>query len=870
MFSFYGALVQMPPEERPTQSTLENRFVFYKLVNATTGAAVEGTDVDAVLIHTGALIVEVRNAIYAEHPNRLKHLEKTDLKIYDNESIFEMIDENEQREPRSPGSLIGNLGMYEESPIIVAVPSLLAENEYYLYLAERSSLLSGEESAAYLYSQSADRIREDPEATAFIDSLWEKFKQGRMSKVFNALCVPSGTGKTQLAFALPEEQCACVYLNMTVATRSESKRQPVYEAFKGYMVEFIEWLVEDYDGKSAAEFRIYGFLKALIKLLINNPDLELPVDLCRLKILNKAKPGFEEYEISSTTEDDVRSQAEKWMKLTGKELVFFIDEFTVNSHLNQEKLAFLRRRMMEIGACVVVASTDSGALNMLNTAAATDVSRETDGPWVNLCSRLPKYVPPSSLRMKIDRCTDTAVKTVLNLCVQSRPLFAKAVADKIEKYLDGFPDESSQDFIEFVEDLRDGLAEVFRTKKGASDHDGCFGYVIAMLLAGGALISGDVDQMRLFGNFSTKNWAYLVDDRDVLEMKKESAKRARLEHNSNTEGDDRSMRLSIRATEPISLYLWRDEAISGDRDDLYWLSVGKRITFSCTTFFPDPKEDFLLYLMLAGTREQPGLYVKTKEESLVRISMAKLLQMVFPNNAKLPSSINDIGPPFGYHEALVCASFYSACNAGTLRGCTLENLVARFVSELLTPSETHYSELALVDKIPLKGEFFSQFAFPFDTELPLEVYDALNALQLSRPAPKQSVDAVTYKPDGSGGTISYQVLVEAKSTTQAKYVRTRIMDALERQDSNAKVSFIVFDKVSFKDLKFKPEELKLLDSSKQEGQSWAKGEYARVFFVDIEKPNKIFLRAIDGNPCGETAERVIFVISRTHINSKCQ
>jgi len=89
----------------------------------------------------------------------------------------------------------------------VAVPSLFADNtnEYYLYRAERSSLLSGEQSAAYLYSQSADRTREDPEARAFIDSLWEKFREGRMLEVFNALCVPSGTGKTQLAFALPEE-----------------------------------------------------------------------------------------------------------------------------------------------------------------------------------------------------------------------------------------------------------------------------------------------------------------------------------------------------------------------------------------------------------------------------------------------------------------------------------------------------------------------------------------------------------------------------------------------------------------------------------------------------------------------------------------
>jgi len=62
----------------------------------------------------------------------------------------------------------------------------------------------------------------------------------------------------------------------------------------------------------------------------------------------------------------------------------------------------------------------------------------------------------------------------------------------------------------------------------------------------------------------------------------------------------------------------------------------------------------------------------------------------------------------------------------------------------------------------------------------------------------------------------------------------------------------------------------VLDRSEKEGNRWAKGEHldARVFFVDIEGPNRIILQAIDGKPRGATAERVIFVISRTHINSK--
>jgi hypothetical protein len=71
-------------------------------------------------------------------------------------------------------------------------------------------------------------------------------------------------------------------------------------------------------------------------------------------------------------------------------------------------------------------------------------------------------------------------------------------------------------------------------------------------------------------------------------------------------------------------------------------------------------------------------------------------------------------------------------------------------------------------------------------------------------------------------------------------------------------------------LAFTPEQFQVLDRSKKEGKKWAKGEHldARVFLVDIGERNEIILQAIDGKPREATAERVIFVISRTHIDSK--
>ena len=215
-------------------------------------------------------------------------------------------------------------------------------------------------------------------------------------------------------------------------------------------------------------------------------------------------------------------------------------------------------------------------------------------------------------------------------------------------------------------------------------------------------------------------------------------------------------------------------------------------------------------------------------------------------------------PSYDYHEALVCSAFFAACNSGSLRGCSLEELVGRFVSELITPRETNYSALKLDDKVPLKGEFVAHFAFPFDTELPQEVYETLNALQLSRSTNEQSVDAATYKPDGSG-TIRYQVLVEVESTASVECVQARIREALARKDSSAKVSFIVVKNFAFKDLEFKQEKLKVRYRSKK----GAKGgnSDARVFFVEINGSKKLVLRAIDGKPYEEVSERVIFVIS---------
>ena len=652
------------------------------------------------------------------------------------------------------------------------------------------------------------------------------------------------TGKTQLAFSLPPERCTTIYLNMGVATTDPILRsQDIYRAFKDFMGCFGELVREDIV-KKLTTFRIYGFFRALLRLLAINPHLQLPGDLSRIELVKHTGPAIEGAEpIDAISRSELELELNQWSKNHGnKPLIIFIDEFAPTQSMKQEELAFLRREIMDLKVCVVVASTDSGAVNMFNKGAATEVSRtDPQKPWVNLCTRLPEYVPSMRTRDALATCTDTAVRSVLDLCIQSRPLFASVVDAQIVENLPYIV----ENIIPFLEKTRDELVNILTLKTAASIQDGCIGYVIGMLLAGAALISADKEQMLLLGNLTTKNWAYLVGDEEVLELAvpdRDAAKRVRL----GRERKNSYMAMKIKKEVPTFLSLERRPSDLIGNDHLYIFK--SEIEFHCRSFFPDPTEDFLFYLVLAGSQDKPGLSLLDSKKKRQRISVAKLINSVIRMSPNLPQSKNHQMPIYEYHEALVCAAFYAACNAGQLCGCSLEELVTRFVAELLTPKNRNFPDLKPVDPIPLGSTFQSRFAFPFDTSLPLAVHQVLGSVEISRPSAQECVDAGTYLSDDSGNK-SYEVLLEAKSSIDEKYLSRRIRAALERQDSNAKVGFIVVDKYPRKKLRYD-----ISDS------------LARVFLVNIDGTRKVFLDPIDGKHPNEKADSVIFVISLSMIN----
>ena len=334
---------------------------------------------------------------------------------------------------------------------------------------------------------------------------------------------------------------------------------------------------------------------------------------------------------------------------------------------------------------------------------------------------------------------------------------------------------------------------------------------MAILQSGRALIGADEAQSRLFGDLSTKNWAYLINDQ-----------RAHLSGNPQQPrvkagGVKRDVFVPLSCKDPRPSFLMLLRAYTPLGDNLYYIGEnGVRATFTCTTFFPDPSEDFLLYLVLVGSVAFPGLYVSNNEQRSHRVTVASLCYEVFKRNKKVPLSVNDIGPEYKYHEAVVLAAFYAACNSGRLSGCSLEELVTRYVAELVTTTQP-YPQLKTVSKLPWTDRFKVKFALPYDTTLPSNVLQLLGATLLTRPPKEQRADGASISLDKSGNVL-FDILLEAKSIIDSSYVEGHVDEALRCQDSNARLSFIVVNKDAVNGFKVDPSKIKMVDRNKKQGR----------------------------------------------------
>ena len=862
------------------------RHVWYQLVESD-GQPYEGSDVDFVLLSSGSLIAELTHAVHEVSPMIPIHIGRSQLRVYENESALN------REEAIDPGSSLCSLGGLRDEPLIVAVPVTSRKGTWYLFFENVEIPEAVQE-----YDKLAKRIQSDEKADKYITALYKEFTKKELDGPFHALCVPSGTGKTQLAFALPRDKCGCIYLNMALEVEDDPKQQHVYKGFTRYMRDFIQWLKVDYttwtkQEKFEAKERlkenavksppqelwIYGFIAALIKLLNDNPELNLPTDLSRLRIDQSRPDSFVKNQIiAPVSRVKLESVIRQWPVAAKKDIIFFIDEFAPTLELIQEHLAFLRRMLMNTGQSVIVASTDSGAMNMYKKAPASYARREgAKAPWVKLYTQLPGYVAPPEVVSAINGWQKPAEREVLKLCIESRPLFAAAVVESIDDYVNG---RSEASIVELIENIREKVAGAMKYKKQAYSEEGCYGNIVAMLLGGGPLVT-QIDHLKdVFSHFSNKHWAYLVSDEDVL--RKLVAAPNIPKEQGTVMGHANDHYLSIRKDGAQLLTLYR-------REDLLVLDKPEEggPQFSCITFFPHPKEDFLLYLALTGSKvtkskgaeskDEYGLFLLTSDNVRHRISVAQLAEKVVLKQRSMPISQNAISPHDKYHEGVVCAAFYTACNAGSITGCSLEELITRFVAELIVTSNSSYPELTKVDPIEWKSskDFRANFLLPFDTKLPAKVCKVLLLAQSSRPKNSESVDAVTSDAHLSVPSEKlctqlkpYKIMVEAKSTVDSAYVEAITKAALKNQDTKAAVSFIVVNKEPAGEFTIGPDDIVWKDREMRVAKKFPPGDpvNARVYLVelvDVENSKKVALKRIDVLPeNGKEIEQLIFVISQ--------
>ena len=840
------------------------RVVFYQLVTAG-GRAYADSDIDFVKCSPEIKLLFFADIVHSRNSSILSSYAVSQLKLY---RFTESLNVGHEVALDKKSPLGDSHGNSLDQPLLVVVPNqadllnkglLMSQPNYYLYLAPEDEVPP----AVAAYHEMADRMQQDSATMRYINALWEGFVKGTNEKVFNALCVPSGTGKTQLAFALPKDKCVCIYFNMGVCERNKEASQPVYGAFVHYMTGIRELLLDDFAHRGKrSEFWVYGFLAALLRIHLEQPDLDLPGALRRV-VITADRPGhgvpFEE--VRKTVLANVGLKRWK-IENSSKKLTFFIDEFTSGKLFSQQQLAYFRRKLMDTGECVIVASTDSGALNMFNADAATEISRDGEHrnkPWVQLCTRLPAYVADHRVKSAVDACPDLQLRAVLKLCLASRPLFAHKVAGKIKTYLENL----AQPYSEFFEELRRDMVSVLRTKRRTCEVQGCYGYVTAMLRSGSVLFGNNPHWSVLYGNLSTKSWAYIVNDPELLSKVGQN-----LCPVSRKDRDDYET-ISIRGLSPRFMILYR-KSLTNSHELHFKTTDGADKPFTCRTFFPDVEEDFLLYLAIAGSSDEPGLYLSTPSSSSDRISVAKLMYLARFKEQDEPQSQNAPTPKDEYHEALVCAAFAFACSAGPLSGFCLKELVTRYVAELMIPTSVNYPELELVDRIEWGGKFRGKFVFPFDAVVSKQVHDVLGSAASSRPMQRMQIDAVVFASDLQ----SYNVIVEAKSCIDIQGVREKVNDALKCQDSNTRVSFIVLNKKLVTKKGFNTSEFEVLDRSKKIGNINAKGRTlnARIYYVTVERTNESNqrrLRQLDTAPAKSLPDSVVFVISTDEIGGIC-
>lgn len=223
----------------------------------------------------------------------------------------------------------------------------------------------------------------------------------------------SGTGKTQLAFALEsalsQHQVQTIYLLCSPVVDSS---QPIYRVFAKISHTFQECIRRDLlQIRSEAELSctnlsghsLYTF--GLIYQLLDNP-----------------RPNSVNYEI--------RTSNEIWLKLGKSNYpVVLLDEFPIIKDNNSWNLRLLRNSIRALKFGLLLMGTNSTAANLIDS---NEQSRDVDRfRWCSLYYRLPKT------SVEVIRLPTTCDEWIGRLISSSRPLFATIARNRLNNYNNG-------------------------------------------------------------------------------------------------------------------------------------------------------------------------------------------------------------------------------------------------------------------------------------------------------------------------------------------------------------------------------------------------------------------------------------------------
>ncbi|KAI3638640.1 hypothetical protein MIR68_003138 [Amoeboaphelidium protococcarum] len=270
----------------------------------------------------------------------------------------------------------------------------------------------------------------------------------------------SGTGKTQLAFALKSALSRCKITTMyLVCSPVGDSSQPMYRVYADISHAFQECVRRDLLGirtvdelscTSLARKSLYIF--GLIAQLIDN---------------DKEPPTIVSYE--QKTAQQVWSKLDNCLNYP----VVILDEFSIREGDKDDTLRLLRNSIRALKFGLLLLGTNSTAVDLIDKSIEQQ-SRDVDSfHWCSLYYQLPK-VRISTLELPL-KCDDW----IRGLICSSRPLFAVIARDCLRNFKDGSGNGMSQEDINCW--LRDIALRIISQKKIFDNPFGRHGQVCLFL-----------------------------------------------------------------------------------------------------------------------------------------------------------------------------------------------------------------------------------------------------------------------------------------------------------------------------------------------------------------------------------------------------